>query len=79
MGGVGLRLTFDFVNRCRAFREKIPLVQVRTFLFLTLTVRSGEVFGLAIPAASLGEKTDRVDMGSEFSALGVGLGELSLE
>ena|SRR5271155_5781635 len=79
MGGVGVRLPFGFINRCRAFRENIPLVQVRTFLFLTVAVRSGKVFDLAVSIASLGVKADTADIGSERSFFGLGLGGLSFE
>ncbi len=78
-GGVGVRLPFPLAAAIRPLRENRWPVQVRTFLFLTLAERSGEVFGRAVGDGLAGANAGNAEIGSVFSVLGVVFGEHSFE
>lgn len=77
-GGVGVRLPLLCVPRLRTFREKIAPAMLRTFLFLMIALRSGDVFGRigALVACTTGEEVVSKVIGSVSSRVGVCFGVL---
>jgi hypothetical protein len=77
-GGVGVRLPLLCGALLRALREKMAPAIVRTFLFLILALRSGDVFGRvgALVVCTTGEKgvKETLVIGSKFSKVGVCFG-----
>jgi hypothetical protein len=75
-GGVGVRLPLLCAGLLRALREKIAPANVRTFLFLMLALRSGDVFGLVgvLVVCRADANSENEVIGSFSSTEGVCLG-----